>query len=348
MNNEDFTICKQDKTDEFLSLFSNLVRINTKNSNKGDDINIEENIFHFLHFYERHKHNIDRKYIKRIIFSELPSICFENHFENPTLVAEVLHSIHELTPTETPNIVLFLTVLCLRYRALPLKTIIKRNEMRKASFTAVTYFLHYAFKRRLMFRGRKPTEMITYTNPLLFSRLLFYSDSTNLLSLLQFGLRFEFSEKYSFQIHPIFLCAAELLSWFMEHELGLCNAEDPQENFLQIDYREKLSTFCRNLKILLLSTSNPHKITSEMAYVLMKCRNFANFAELKLYLDTFLPNVDFQIYQPSNLQHMCRNTIRKRLDEKWCLPYGVWKLSLPRKLASYLNFNVDEKGNEII
>ncbi|GFS45636.1 SOCS box domain-containing protein [Trichonephila inaurata madagascariensis] len=347
MNNEDCTVCEQDKTDEFLSLFSNLSKLNAIDSSKGSTTKIEESIFHFLHFYERHKHNIDRKHIRKIIFSELPNICFVNHVENSIVVAEVLHSINELTPIGTPNIVLFLVILCLAYKALPLETIIKRNEMRKASFTALTYFLHYAFKQRLLFQNRKPTEMITYTNPLLFSKLLFFSESKNLLSLLQFGLRFEFSGKFPFRIHPIFLCASELIRWFIED--GRCwNAEHPQENPRQTDHEEKLSTFCKNFKIILLSTSNPHKIKSEMTNILMKNSDFAYFAELKPYLDTFFPDVDFQSYQPPNLQYICRNVIRKRLDERWCLPYGVWKLPLPRMLQSYLNFGVDEKGNEII
>ncbi|GBM11842.1 hypothetical protein AVEN_26769-1 [Araneus ventricosus] len=338
-------IAKQDKTDEFLSLFSNLKKL--KMEQLPDQIGIEEKIFYLLYFYERHKNWIDKRHSRRVIFNELPDFCFENHMENAVIVTEILRCINDLPSAGMPNMVLFISLKCLTNKTLPLKTIQQRNQLKKASFTALTYFLHYAYKQRLMFRNRKLMEMITYTNPFLFAKLLFFSNSRSLLSLIQFGLRFEFSERYSFRTPPIFLCAAEVLCWFIEMERFRNNA-DLQRRAHQAYFIDKLQLFCRNFKILLLSTSNPNKTKYEVAYALMKYGTLDEFGQLQPYFEQFFPDMDFQSNQPPSLQHTCRYVIRSRLDERWRLPYGVWNLPLPRKISSYLNFGVDEKGNETI
>ncbi|KAF8786729.1 hypothetical protein HNY73_008408 [Argiope bruennichi] len=338
-------ISKQDKTDEFLSLFSSLKK--SKMEKCTDMIVIEERIFYLLYFHERHKHWIDKRHSRRIIFNELPDFCFEKHVENAVVVAEVLKGINELPPAGTPNTVLFIALKCLTNRTLPLTTIQQRNKLKKASFTALTYFLHHAYKQKLMFRNRKLVEMITYTNPLLFAKLLLFANSKSLLSMIQYGLRFEFSEKYSLRTHPIFLCAAKLLCWFIDMERFRNNADHGRKAH-QACFVDKLQLFCRNFKILLLATFNPHKVRYEVAYALMKYGNVVDFGLLQPYFEQYFPDMDFQSNRPPCLQHACRYVIRSRLDERWRLPYGVWKLPLPRKLSSYLYFSIDEKGNETI
>ncbi|GIY49930.1 SOCS box domain-containing protein [Caerostris extrusa] len=76
-------------------------------------------------------------------------------------------------------------------------------------------------------------------------------------------------KKLCFPIHPLFLSAAELLCWFFESE-RYWNIENPQRRTQHTYFIDKLALFCRNFKVLLLSTYNPHDIENNVAYILMK------------------------------------------------------------------------------
>ena len=144
-------------------------------------------IFELLSFYEKCKSFINPHVSREIILFELPKLCFRKQLENSSAVIEILLSIHQLPKTALPHVVFFLALNTVSNYILPRKSVEKNENTRYMSF--LSFFLEHCTAEKFTIDGKRITEMMEATNPVLYGRLFLFSDSNCILALLQHGLR---------------------------------------------------------------------------------------------------------------------------------------------------------------
>lgn len=149
----------------------------------------ESILFKFLSFYEICKSFLHPHVSREIIFFELPKLCFRRQLENSTAITKVLLTIHQFPRTALPHVVFFLAFNTVCNFISPRKSPdgAKRERTRYVSFLA--FFLEHCNAEKFTIDGKRVTEMMEAADPLLYARLLVFSDSNCVLALLQHGLK---------------------------------------------------------------------------------------------------------------------------------------------------------------
>lgn len=153
-------------------------------------ISLNESIlFKFLSFYEKYKCFLNPHVSREIIFSQLPMLCFRRQIGNSTVITKVLLSIHQLPRTALPHVVFFLAFNTACNFILPRKSADDTKSERTRYVSFLAFFLEHCNAEKFTIDGKRITEMMEVADPMLYARLLVFSDSNCVLALLQHGLR---------------------------------------------------------------------------------------------------------------------------------------------------------------
>jgi len=77
-------------------------------------------------------------------------------------------------------------------RTLPRKVLLDRQfggDVARPSYSFVAYFLHHCSRGKVLFDGKRVTELVEDQNPVLYGRVLLLSDPKCLLTMLQYDLK---------------------------------------------------------------------------------------------------------------------------------------------------------------